>query len=31
VGLKSALHDARFAEAWGSQLNSPHVGGAAIF
>lgn len=31
AGLKSALHDARFGEAWGSNLNSPHVGGAAIF
>ena len=31
VGLKSALHDARFGEAWGSNLNSSHVGGAAIF
>jgi hypothetical protein len=30
AGLKLALHDTRFGEAWGSNLNSPHVGGAAI-
>lgn len=31
AALKAALHDARFGEAWGRNLNSLHVGGAAIF